>query len=117
VYNKAALEEDAMTMTMVDGGLRIHEYRVDDVAVVVLGGDVDSAAAPLMRATFDAFGPDEHIYVDCAGVEFVDSEGLAALCEVAQRNVIAGGPLHVLASTALRRSIWINEVGHLFILS
>jgi anti-anti-sigma factor len=103
-------------MTMLDSGLKIHEFRVDDVAVVVVGGDVDSASAPLLRATFDALGPDEHVYVDCADVEYVDSEGLAALCEMAQRNVISGGPLHVRASIALRRSVWVNDVGHLFVL-
>ncbi len=103
-------------MTLVDGGLKIHSFHVDDVAVVVVRGEVDTAAAPLLRATFDALDPDEHVYVDCSGVRYVDSEGLAALCEVAQRNVLAGGPLHVHASTALRRSVWINDVSHLFAL-
>jgi anti-anti-sigma factor len=99
---------------MVDGGLKIHWFYVDDVAVVVVGGDVDAAAVPSLRAAFEALGPDDHVYVDCSAVGYVDSEGLAALCEVAQRNVTAGGPLHVHASTALRQSAWINEVGHLF---
>jgi anti-anti-sigma factor len=103
-------------MTLLDSGLNIHWFHVDDVAVVVVRGGADTAAAPLLRAAFDNFGPDEHVYVDCAGVEFVDAEGLAALCEVAQRNVIAGGPLHVHASTALRHSIEISGVGHLFAL-
>jgi len=101
-------------MTMVDGGLKIHWFHVDDVAVVVVGGEVDTAAAPLLRAAFDTLGPDEHVYVDCSGVGYVDSAGLAALCEVAQRNVTAGSPLHVHASTALREGIEIRAVGHLF---
>ena len=103
-------------MTMIDSGTKVHWYHVDDVAVVVVRGEIDSAAAPLLRAAFDALHPDEHVYVDCGGVEFVDSEGLAVLCEVARKNVAAGGPLHVHASTALRRSVWINEVDHLFAL-
>ncbi len=53
-------------------------------------------------------------YVDCAGVGFVDSAGLAALCQMAERNVASGGPLHVLASDALRRTVELNGVGHLF---
>jgi anti-anti-sigma factor len=101
-------------MTMVDERLKIHGFHVDGVAVVVVRGELDMAAAPLLRAQFDALGPDEHVYVDCAGVGFVDSEGLAALCVMAQRNVDAGGPLHVLASIALRRSVETNGVGHLF---
>jgi anti-anti-sigma factor len=101
-------------MTLIDNGLRIDGYHVDGIAVVVVCGELDSAAAPALRAAFDALAPDEHVYVDCAGVGFVDSEGLAALCELAQRNVTLGGPLHVLASTALRRMIWVSGVAHLF---
>ena len=101
-------------MTMVDDGLKIHGFHVDGVAVVVVRGGVDRDAAPLLRAEFARLSPDEHVYVDCSGVEFVDSEGLAALCEMARRNVISGGPLHVLASGALRRSVELNGVGHLF---
>ena len=103
-------------MTLLDGGLKIDGFQIDGVTVVVLQGEVDAAAASSLRAAFDTLGPDEHVYVDCAGVGFVDSEGLAALCELAQRNVIAGGPLHVHASAALRRSVEINGVGHLFAL-
>jgi ABC-type transporter Mla MlaB component len=74
------------------------------------------AAAPLLRAAFDTLGHEEHVYVDCAGIDYVDAEGLAALCEVAQRNVIAGGPLYVHASSALRFGIESGGVAHLFAL-
>jgi anti-anti-sigma factor len=112
--NKAALKEDGMTL--VEDGLKIHGYHVDGVAVVVVCGELDANAVPALRAAFDELGPDEHVYVDCAGVGYIDTDGLAVLCEIARRNVSYGGPLHVLASTALRRSLWINDVGHLFIL-
>ena len=105
-----------MTMMMLDESVQIDGFHVDGVAVVVVTGEVDMVAAPLLRAAFDAIHPDEHVYVDCAGVGFVDSAGLAALCDMAQRNVAAGGPLHVLASTELRRSIALNGVAHLFYL-
>jgi anti-anti-sigma factor len=101
-------------MTMLDAGLQIDKFHIDDVAVVVVRGEVDMVAAPLLREAFDALGPDEHVYVDCAGVGFVDSAGLAALCQMAERNVASGGPLHVLASDALRRTVELNGVGHLF---
>lgn len=103
-------------MTLVDSGLKIDGFQIDGVTVVVLQGEVDTAAAPSLRAAFETFGPEEHVYFDCAGVGFVDAEGLAALCEMAHRNVIAGGPLHVHASAALRQSIEMNGVGHLFAL-
>ena len=101
-------------MTLVDNGLKVQGFHVDDVAVVVVRGDVDTATALLLRAAFDTLGPEEHVYVDCADVAFIDSDGLAALCEVARRNVTAGGPLHVHASNALRRIVEINGVEHLF---
>ncbi len=101
-------------MTLVDTGSRVHGFHVDDVAVVVVRGDVDTATALLLRAAFDTLDPEEHVYVDCADLAFIDSDGLAALCELAQRNVTAGGPLHVHASTALRRIVEINGVEHLF---
>ncbi len=101
-------------MTLVDNGLKVQRFHVDGMAVVVVRGDVDTATARLLRASFDTLSPEEHVYVDCADVAFIDSDGLAALCEVAQRNVIAGGPLHVHASTALRRIVAINCVEHLF---
>jgi anti-anti-sigma factor len=103
-------------MTLVDSGFKIDGFQIDGVTVIVVQGEVDRAAAPLLRATVDTLGPDEHVYVDCAGVGFVDAEGLDALCEMAHRNVRAGGPLHVHASGALRDSIEINGVGHLFVL-
>ena len=101
-------------MTLVDEGLKVHGFHVDGVAVVVVRGDVDATAAALVRAEFDRLGPDEHVYVDCSRVDYVDADGLAALCEAGQRNVTAGGPLHVLASPALRHSVTMNGVGHLF---
>ena len=101
-------------MTMVDDGVKIHGFHVDGVAVVVVRGELDSDAAHLLRAEFNRLGPDEHVYVDCGRVDFVDSEGLAALCEAGHRNVMSGGPLHVLASSALRHSVESNGVGHLF---
>jgi anti-anti-sigma factor len=101
---------------MLEESVQIDGFHVDGVAVVVVRGEVDMVAAPLLRAAFDALDPDEHVYIDCAGVGFIDSAGLAAVCELAQRNVAAGGPLHVLASDALRRSIALNGVAHLFYL-
>ena len=56
------------------------------------------------------------MYVDCADVEYIDSAGLAVLTEAARRNVIAGGPLHVHTSEALRRIVEAVGVDHLFTL-
>lgn len=103
-------------MTLLDVGLKIDGFRLEGVAVVVLKGELDTVAAPMLRAAFERVHPEEHVYVDCAGVEFVDSDGLAALCERAEWNMVLGGPLHVHASNALRRMVAIGGVGHLFVL-
>lgn len=102
-------------MTMIDDDLKVDRFRIEGVVVVVVRGDVDTAAATSMRAAFDAVGPGEHVYVDCAAVGFIDADGLASLCEVAQRNVVAGGPLHVHASTEVRRIVELNHMEHLFV--
>ena len=101
-------------MTLVDSGLKIHGFHLDDVAVLVVGGEADRDTAQLLRAAFDTLHPHEYVYVDCFDVGFVASEGLAPLCQLARRNVIAGGPLHVRASAALRRIVEISGVEHLF---
>lgn len=101
-------------MTMIEEGLKVHSFHVEDVVVVVARGDVDADAAAAMRAVFNSLGPDQHLYVDCAAVGFIDSDGLTALCEAAQRNVNAGGPLHTHASIQVRRRIETIGVEHLF---
>jgi anti-anti-sigma factor len=101
-------------MTVLDVGLQISEFRVDGVTVVVLRGEIDAGNASALRAAFDTLDPDDHVYVDCADVGFIDGAGLCALSEAAERNVTAGGPLHVHASPALRRIVEISDMEHLF---
>lgn len=103
-------------MSVLEAGLQISGFRLDGVAVIVVRGGLDTDAASSLRATFDGLAPDDHVYVECADVEYVDAAGLAVLSEVARRNVISGGPLHVHASSALRRFIEVSGVQHLFTL-
>ena len=103
-------------MTTCVAELQINMFRVEDVAVFVLHGEMDTAAAPSLAAAFGSIDGGDHVYVDCADVIFVDSEGLRPLLELARRNVLAGGPLHVRASTPVRRLIDLIDVEYLFAL-
>jgi anti-anti-sigma factor len=103
-------------MSVLDAGLQVSGFRVDGVVVVVVQGALDTHAAPSLRAAFDALDADDHVYVDCADVEFIDAEGFSVLCEAARRNVMAGGPLHVHTSSALQRMVEISGAAHLFAL-
>jgi anti-anti-sigma factor len=84
---------------------QVHTFRVDDVTVISVQGDFDVTAARLMRHQLDDLRPDDHVIVDCVDVDFIDGSGLDVLCRLAQRNVAAGGPLHVLASAAVRNTV------------
>jgi anti-anti-sigma factor len=103
-------------MTVLDECLKIEGFRIDGVAVFVIGGDLDAAAARSLRTAFERLGPDDHVYVDCAGVGFIDPSGLRVLHDLADRNVAAGCPLHLMASPEVRRSIEISGLEHLFAL-
>ena len=103
-------------MSVLEAGLQVSGFRLDGVVVIVVQGALDTNAAPSLRAAFDALDADEHVYVECADVDYVDATGLAVLSEAARRNVIAGGPLHVHASAALRRIVEASGVEHLFAL-
>ena len=103
-------------MTVLDETLKIDSLWIEGVAVVVVRGDVDMTTAASLRATFETLGPDDHVYVDCAGVESIHPTGLRVLEELAAKNVACGGPLHLLASAEVRRLIEIAGLEQLFAL-
>ena len=103
-------------MSVLEAVLQVSGFRLDGVVVIVVQGALDTNAAPSLRAAFDALDAEDHVYVECADVDYVDAAGLAVLSEAARRNVIRGGPLHVHASAALRRIVEASGVEHLFAL-
>jgi anti-anti-sigma factor len=89
---------------------------LDGVTVLCVRGDFDVTAARWMRDLLDELGPDDHVVVDCVDVDFIDGSGLDVLRRLAERNIAAGGPLHVLASNVVRRSIMLSGRDHFFVL-
>ena len=101
-------------MTLLDETLQISAFRIDDVAVVVVRGEIDTTTAQSLRATFNTLRHMDHVYVDCAGVVSIDRSGMRVLEDLAARNVAAGAPLHMLASAEVRRRIEIAGLEQLF---
>ena len=75
----------------------------DDVATVVVRGEVDVASAPRLRELLDGLvaGDVRRIVLDCQGLEFLDSSGIGLLVATRKRMgdggelVIDSAPAHV----------------------
>jgi anti-anti-sigma factor len=87
-----------MTATVVSG---------PPSATVVLGGEIDVAAAPAIRRLLLAAisGGDAHLAVDMSGVTFVGAAGIGVLVAAANRAREAGGSLSLLAPSWQVRAI------------
>jgi anti-anti-sigma factor len=83
--------------------------RVEGDARLVVHGELDLATAPQLTAAIDAAqaAGGQRVLVDLAGVSFLDSSGISALCLALRRlaehgAVLVLGPLSQQAETALR---------------
>ena len=91
-------------------GTRVEEH--DGVAVMALGGELDTATVPILReelATLEGNGVST-IVLDLRGLTFIDSSGLLALLE-ARRRAMSNGHRLVLsgASRAAQRLFELTE--------
>ena len=69
--------------------------RHDDLVVVTVAGEIDLGTAPVLRSALDQLTPGQHVVVDCAGVQFIDSTGLHLIVTQSQRMSEAGGSLRL----------------------
>jgi len=76
-------------------GLRLARLPADPAPVLVVTGELDVYEAPAFRQELFAIVDEGHerVIVDCAGMGFIDSAGLAALVESQRRVVGHGGEL------------------------
>lgn len=78
---------------------RIAGTRAENAYHFAIEGELDLFAAPELDAALRQLPPGvAYVYVDVAGVTFVDSTAIAALASVARR-VQAGGGLMMLAGS------------------
>jgi anti-sigma B factor antagonist len=68
-------------------GLHLARLPADPAPVLVVTGELDVYEAPTFRAELFDILDEGHrrVVVDCAGVSFIDSAGLAALVEAQRR--------------------------------
>lgn len=71
---------------------------------VTLSGEFDETNSDHLRAELLA-GLGRHIEVDCAGVTYLGSVGLAILMDVHQQAVAAGGSLVITAASNIVRTL------------
>ena len=56
---------------------------------VSVSGEIDGASAPLLEAACSRAG--DHVRIECAACEFIDSAGLSALLRIRSAVVARGG--------------------------
>jgi anti-sigma B factor antagonist len=102
----------------VDGFATLETDDGDD-PVVRISGEVDLATSPMLRARLDeavARAARGRVTVDCTGLAFIDSTGLRALVEAADRLTgadRAGGMALVGVSPGVAKIFEIAGIGHL----
>jgi anti-sigma B factor antagonist len=78
--------------------MELHARECDGPALVALRGELDVAEAASVAAALAAVaGRDRAVIVDLAGLEFIDSSGVAALVLVRAQARRAGGDLLLAA--------------------
>jgi anti-anti-sigma factor len=85
---------------------------VDDLAVVVLAGQLDAASAPMLEQELSKIG--QHVIIDCASVTFIDSSGLTAILRQRMRLEMQGHRLRLRSpSPAVRQVLSLTGIGGL----
>jgi anti-sigma B factor antagonist len=99
-------------------GLELVRLPADPAPVLVVRGEVDVYEAPGFKAELLSIVDEGHhrVVVDCAGIAFIDSAGVAALVDARRRLEGNGGEL-VLRSLrpATRRIFEITDLVGLFV--
>jgi anti-anti-sigma factor len=100
-------------MSVVDDSLRVSVKSAsgDAPTIVELAGEIDISTAHLLDDAFASLSPDQRVVADLCDVEFMDSTGLRALIQFANRARESGGQLSVVAThPAVLRLLEITNV-------
>ena len=89
---------------MADKPIRIERTQLPGAVVLLVDGELDILSSPTLRAAIEEFGAGDHIVIDSAGIEFIDSTGLNMIVVQAKRLLEVGGSLRLRnASPAVRQ--------------
>jgi anti-sigma B factor antagonist len=75
---------------MSDSADQVVMVDIDDDGVIVVRGEVDMAAGPLLDSAIEARELDDPVVLDLSSVEFIDSSGLRRLLGAARRASARG---------------------------
>ena len=75
--------------------MNIHEEKDNDVTICTLEGEININTSPELRKKFTQVieANEKKVLIDCAGVSYLDSSGLATLIEILQRLKKINGKL------------------------
>ncbi len=76
---------------MTDSGNQVVTVDIGDDGVIVVAGEVDMAAGPLLDQAIERCELDDPVVLDVGGVEFIDSSGLRTLLAASRRAAARGG--------------------------
>jgi anti-anti-sigma factor len=69
---------------MTDSGNQAVTVTIEDDGVIVVVGEVDMAAGPLLDRALELRTDDDPVVIDVGGVDFIDSSGLRSLLAAAR---------------------------------
>jgi anti-sigma B factor antagonist len=98
-------------------GLQLTRLPADPVPVLVVRGEIDVYEAPAFRTALFALVDEGHrrVVVDCSGLAFLDSAGLATFVDAQRRLEARGGELVLRGLRAATRRIFeITDLAELF---
>lgn len=96
--------------------IRLHDDHDHGTATVYLSGDIDLYAGDVLDRTLADVASNQHVTVECADVDFIDSSGFRALMRHWRRLHAGGGRLQLHnPSAAVRRVIELFGVDDLLL--
>lgn len=96
--------------------IRLHHDHDQGIVTVYLSGDIDLYAGDVLDRILADVASDQHLKVECADVDFIDSSGFRALMRHWRRLHAGGGSLQLHnPSDAVRRVIELFGVDDLLL--
>jgi anti-sigma B factor antagonist len=95
------------------GDFYVHDRQASGCTVVMVGGELDVATAPLLRAHLDSLVADGRVrlVLDLAGLEFLDASGVGVLARAMGRVRVRNGWMRLVhVSPRVRRVLRITRL-------
>ncbi len=97
--------------------MKISEDKKDGLMVVSVEGEINIDTSPQLRKAFDRYSKEgiNKVIIDCKGLFYIDSSGLATLIELLQRLKKSNGELKICGLSEKVKSVFeITKLDKLF---